>query len=223
MLRPANNQPWPPAFSPVFSTDSLFTSWARSTEKRLAFPEVLSGQSISTLNLDAGELIKDRLPAAFMFRSTFFCAQCRPTLPPPQSEGVRRLAKRLPEMDWLRPGVGVPQAYAGPVRMDAWYPDNSRTKTVIDPWAWWSVGIHYPGLGVSALPQASTRLTSTCQRTDTWLLTLLTVRRVGRLPRPLLHLGPLRHPVPVRLVLHGHLPLALRAQHGLGHAPSSVQ
>lgn len=107
----------------------------------------MPGSNIDHLRLNPAELTHDSLPAAFAFRSSFFCAQCRPASPPPLTEGVRALAGRHPGLDWRRPGIGVPFAYGGAVRMAGWFPAGARTKAVINPWAWWSVGIHFPGMG----------------------------------------------------------------------------
>jgi len=147
LLRPANNHIWPPPPSSANPKNSPFIDWARSVERTFAWPEVMTGWNVDQLRLSPAELTRDSLPAAFMFHSTFFCARCRPSAGPPPSEAVKALVQRHPDVDWRRPGIGVPFAYSGAVRMDGWFPAGSRTKTLINPWAWWSVGIHFPGMG----------------------------------------------------------------------------
>lgn len=62
------------------------------------------------------------------------CVKCRPSHAPPEgAPGVAAISDRFPTLDWRTPGIGMPLAFASPVRMD-WLPVPLRTKAIIDPW-----------------------------------------------------------------------------------------
>ncbi|KAK4046177.1 hypothetical protein OIV83_006286 [Microbotryomycetes sp. JL201] len=150
-LRPASSPSWPEPSkeSPL----SSFVDWARSLEKTWdgvkrqgdkGMPGALTQNDAARLGLDVAALAQGMLPSAFVFQSSFMCVKCRPTSAPP-SWATSAVSTRFPALDWRNPGLGVPFAFSSPVRMD-WLPIPVRSKAVIDPWAWHSGIIHYPGV-----------------------------------------------------------------------------
>ncbi|KAK4049364.1 hypothetical protein OIO90_005493 [Microbotryomycetes sp. JL221] len=150
-LRPASSPSWPTPSreSPL----SSFVDWAKTLEKSWdgvkrqgdkGMPGALSKNDASRLGLDMAALTQGMLPSGFVFQSSFMCVKCRPTSAPPEW-ATTAVSSKFPDLDWRTPGLGVPFAFSSPVRMD-WLPIPVRSKAVIDPWAWHSGIIHYPGV-----------------------------------------------------------------------------
>ncbi|KAM0790394.1 hypothetical protein ACM66B_003276 [Microbotryomycetes sp. NB124-2] len=150
-LRPASSPSWPEPSreSPL----SSFVDWAKTLEKTWdgvkrqgdkGMPGALTQNDAARLGLDVAALTQGMLPSGLVFQSSFMCVKCRPTSAPP-AWASSAVASRFPALDWRNPGLGVPFAFSSPVRMD-WLPIPVRSKAVIDPWAWHSGIIHYPGV-----------------------------------------------------------------------------
>lgn len=90
---------------------------------------------------------KDMLPSAFLFQSAFLCVECEPTNPPLTPAGV----PLLPALgtDALHPTAAIPSIFVSPVRHEAWFGVGSRSKALIDPWAWFDGTLHQPVVSVA--------------------------------------------------------------------------
>ena len=149
LLRPPQNQPWPPAGSTPSASvlappasNNLFATYARHTLPVLAQEWVSFAMPSALVAVRDGLMAQGRLAAGYMFRSAFFCMTCRPGEGPRLDSDGRREAERVLDggFEWTKPGVEVPFVYSSPVRHVQWFADGRRTKTVIDPWAWTVTG-----------------------------------------------------------------------------------
>ncbi|KAM0746873.1 hypothetical protein T439DRAFT_110895 [Meredithblackwellia eburnea MCA 4105] len=144
-LRPAHGKSWPPPATAMGG--SHFTEWARTVERLWTWPETLNFASSQHLGVNVEKVTEGMLPASFTFLSGFGCIKCQPSGNPPESISGRKVQEGWPGFSWERPGFAVPMVFTSPVRQEHWFGAEQRTKYVLDPWAWWSIGIHLPGLG----------------------------------------------------------------------------
>ncbi|SCV66935.1 BQ2448_5581 [Microbotryum intermedium] len=146
-LKPAHGKSWPPA--PTSRHSTPLTEWMYSTYHFDYWPGTVESSEANKLGLNFKEMAAGLRPAAFELLSAFACLNCaaRYDQPPNDTPELLDLKRKFPDFDFNRPGAGIPLAYVSPVRMHEFHVAGLRSKTIIDPWAWWSVGIHVPGLG----------------------------------------------------------------------------
>ncbi|SGY41213.1 BQ5605_C003g02484 [Microbotryum silenes-dioicae] len=146
-LKPAHGKAWPPA--PTSRHSTPLTEWMYSTYHFDYWPGTIELKEANKLGLNFKEMAVGLRPAAFEFLSAFGCLNCAPRYdqPPNDTPALLDLKRKFPDFDFNRPGAGIPLPYVSPVRMHEFHIAGLRSKTIIDPWAWWSAGIHLPGLG----------------------------------------------------------------------------
>ena len=167
VLRPPEGR-WP---APSAGKRPHFIDFARSLEPLWAWPDSMGPPTAHELGLDASALTKGMLPTSYIFRSSFVCESCQPTEPPPPTPMYQQLRRQYPQLNLTHPAPGVPLLFASPVRHDDFFVHGARSKAISDPWAWYTIGIHFPGMGfpqyaVERAPQLCASSWNTTQRSD---------------------------------------------------------
>lgn len=132
VLVPPGSTAWPASSSLARpdKPDSRLADWMRQVPIEPWYPHVLELDTADHLGLPflPPPVDSDRLSAGYLFKSAFVCAMCEPSY-----------AGRLGDEDW-------PLVLGAPVRHEHFLAQGVRSKTVFDPWAWYTIGIHMPGM-----------------------------------------------------------------------------
>ncbi|KAM0792097.1 hypothetical protein ACM66B_004801 [Microbotryomycetes sp. NB124-2] len=150
----SDERAWPGLDEAERGGEVALHQWMRQARARWTWPFTLAWQeAVDGFGIDVANISQRNMPPAFMFQSTFACIKCTPrrdVVPDSTSPSVRAmtdLVPRIAQSGWTEPGAGLMLPMMSPVRMKDWFPQNFRSKTIVDPWAWWSLGIHGPGVG----------------------------------------------------------------------------
>ncbi|KAK4048807.1 hypothetical protein OIV83_004573 [Microbotryomycetes sp. JL201] len=155
VLKPgAKNNVWPPLNEVGRGGNVALLDWLNTARTRWTWPFTIAWkEAVEQLGVDVTNISQRNFPSAFMFQSTFACIRCTPStnvVPDLESTSVQALSRLVPDVansQWTQPGPGLFLPMLSPVRMKNWFPQNFRSKAMVDPWAWWSLGIHSPGVG----------------------------------------------------------------------------
>lgn len=150
---------WPHARRSDKTPLDRFVSWTRGLDRdsvvqsdlaRIAVPPTLSHDVAEWLALDIPALTQGLVPSALVLQSAFSCIKCQPENPPrlDNRDLDAALTNSASTAEWHQLAVtsALPLALLSPVRTE-WIALPRRSKAIVDPWAWHSNVVHYPGLG----------------------------------------------------------------------------
>ncbi|KAK4052949.1 hypothetical protein OIO90_004073 [Microbotryomycetes sp. JL221] len=166
VLKPDNQQPWPVMQDAERGGERALQTWLRTASTRWTWPFTIAWQeAVERLGVDVAAISQRNMPPAYLFQSSFACIRCTPEWvssktaqstgselsgPDESNESVQELKSLVPNVansGWTQPGPGLMLPMMSPIRANHWFAQNLRSKTLVDPWAWWSLGIHSPGVG----------------------------------------------------------------------------